>query len=87
MLGRRSFLITCSWIVAAPTLAKAWPLSATMSWPRNLLVDSLPPQTDGARLEGPVVQIAGWDTPFISEKSAGSQVWISINQSWRTTWR
>jgi hypothetical protein len=86
MLGRRSFLITCGWIVTAPALAKAWPLSATMSRPRALLVDPLQPQTDGAQ-EGPVLQIEGWDTPSISEKSAGSQVWISVSRSWRTTWR
>jgi hypothetical protein len=74
-------------MVTAPALAKIWPSSATLSRPRAPLVDPLPPQTDGARLEGPALQIEGWDTPFISEQSAGSQVWISINQSWRTTWR
>jgi hypothetical protein len=87
MLGRRSFLITCGWMVTAPALAKVWLPSATIGRPRDPLVDPLPPQTDGARLEGPVLQIKGWDTPFISEKSAGGQVWISINQSWRTIWR
>jgi hypothetical protein len=87
MLGRRSFLITCGWMVAAPALAKVQPPSTTMSRPGAPPVDPLPPQTDGARLEVPVLQIEGWETPLISEKSEGSQVWISINQSWRTAWR
>jgi hypothetical protein len=88
MLGRRSFLITCGWIVTAPALAKEGLLSAPSSRARTELADPSPPKTlTETRLEGPVLQIEGWDTPFVSEQSAGSQVWISINQSWRSAWR
>jgi hypothetical protein len=84
MLGRRSFLITFGWIVTAPAWAKGGSLLATSNPARIPLADPFPPQTDDAP---PVLQIEGWDTPFVSEESAGNQMWISINRSWRTTWR
>jgi hypothetical protein len=87
MLGRRTFLIPCGWIVAAPALAKEGSFLATSNLPRLPLADPLALQTDDAQLECPVLQIEGWDTPFVSEESGGNQMWISINQSWRTTWR
>ena len=79
MFGRRSFLIACGWIVAAPALAKR----------ESPLAHPLPLQTltEEARLGCPVLQIDGWDEPFDSEQSAGGQLWISVNQSWRTAWQ
>jgi hypothetical protein len=89
MLGRRSFLIACSWIVTAPALAKEASFLATSNPPRTPLVDPVPPQrlTNETQLEGPVLQIQGWDTPFVTDQSSGNQVWIRVNQSWRTAWR
>ena len=87
MLGRRTFLVTSGWILTTPALAKVRPFLTTSNPPRIPLVNPLPPQAEEAQLEGPVLQIAGWDAPVVSEKTVDSQVWISINQSWRTAWR
>lgn len=82
MIGRRSFLIACGWIVT-------WPVLADNDRPKtSLTASSLPQmQTDQTLLQDPVLQVAGWDTPFASEQKASSQVWISANRSWRTAWR
>jgi hypothetical protein len=80
MLGRRSFLIACGAAVAAPAVAKSLPLLATRS--------GLPLQTAVEETyEAPVLQIEGWDRPVVSKETAHSQMWISVNRSWRTAWR
>jgi hypothetical protein len=82
MLGRRSFLISCGWLVTGPVLAKN-------NRPGTSVTVSLPPQmqTDETPLPAPVLHIEGWSTPFDSEQRPRSQVWISVNRSWRTAWR
>jgi hypothetical protein len=89
MLGRRLFLIACSGIVGAPAVAKAWPLLATSNRPRTPPADPLTTQalTDATQLDVPVLQIEGWDTHLASKEPVRSQVWIRINQSWRSAWR
>ena len=84
MLGRRLFLITCGVAIGAPAVARALPLVAS-GRSRMPLPESLPPRalTDEAAA---VLQIEGWDAPFVSEEAACSQVWISVNRSWRTAW-
>jgi hypothetical protein len=80
MLGRRLFLITCGVAIGAPAVARALLLVATSGRSRMPLPESLLPRalTDKAAA---VLQIEGWDTPFVSEESARSQVWISVNRS------
>jgi integrase len=72
--------------IGAPAAARALLLAATSGRPRTPLPESLPPRavTDEPAA---VLQIVGWDTPFVSEESARSPVWISVNRSWRTAWR
>lgn len=84
MLERRSFLISFGWIAASPALARAWPLAAPMGRRRTPLGDPLPPPalTSETRLAGPVLRIDGWE-----QQSGDGEVWISINQSWRSAWR
>jgi hypothetical protein len=84
MLGRRSFLIGCGWIAATPALAKALPLSAPINRRRGILGDPAPPEAvvGETPLAGPVLRIDGWE-----QQSGDGEVWISINQSWRSAWR
>jgi hypothetical protein len=88
MLGRRSFLIACGIAVGTPATARASLLLATSNRLPTLLSEPLPPQAPVDEThEARVLQIEGWDTPFVSEESARGQVWISVNRSWRTDWR
>jgi hypothetical protein len=88
MLERRSFLIAGGIAVGTPAMARALVLPATSNRPPTLLSEPLPPQTPVDEThDARVLQIEGWDTPFVSEESARSQVWISVNRSWRTAWR
>jgi hypothetical protein len=80
MLGRRSFLIACGVAVTAPAVAKSLPLLPTRS---RLPLQTVLEET----YEAPVLQIEGWDTPVVANETAHSQVWISVNRSWRTAWR
>ena len=77
MLGRRSFLICCSCITAAAAVA-------LIDRRRTPLGDPLPLQAPAGetRSAGSVLRIDGWEQP-----SGDGEVWISINQSWRSAWR
>lgn len=72
MLDRRTFLITCGSVVAAPAFARFGVLAA------NGL-----PAPMATTLETPVLRIDGWESPIES----GSDVWVQVNSSWRATWR
>jgi hypothetical protein len=76
MLGRRSFLIACGLAVTAPAVAKSLPLLATCS---RLPLQTVLEET----YEAPVLRIEEWDTPVVSKETAHSQMWISVNRSWR----
>ena len=85
MIRRRSFLIGCSGIVAAPVFAHvALPATATResqgaaddaSVSRALPAVASPQNT--------VLRIDGWD----SAADSGNDVWVHINSSWRASWR
>jgi hypothetical protein len=89
MLGRRAFLIGCGWVATAPALANAWSLLAPSSPRQVSLGDSLLQQALAGETQpaGTVLRIDGWERPFDHESSADGEVWISINQSWRSAWR
>lgn len=80
MLGRRSFLISCSWVAAAFVPMK--PGCAGLS---QVVLPSSPLEANETRPF--VLSIAGWDMPRACEQGGSSRVWISINQSWRVAWR
>ena len=72
MPDRRTFLITCGGVVAAPALAQfGLPLAGGPSAPLAAVPSKL------------VLRIDGWDSPVDSE----SDVWVQVNSSWRATWR
>jgi hypothetical protein len=90
MLGRRSFLIISGWSVALPALARARHFLARDTRSRILpLVDPLPQQVLAVDTDPKVavLRIAGWESSFGSEQSPNTDVWLSINQSWRVAWR
>ena len=90
MVDRRSFLVACGWMVTLPALARARRLLATNSQSRNSLpAGPLKQQvpTVNAQPSAPVFRIYGWDLPFEPEQSTNADVWISVNQAWRTAWR
>lgn len=80
VLGRRLFLISCGCLVAGPALAKN-------SCPRTLPIVSAPQRNETHETPTIVLHIDGWGAPLDAEQSAGSQVCIGINRSWRTAWR
>ena len=79
MIDRRSFIIQGATLLAtAPTLADA-------------LTRSSPTRTSHITEAGPdenstVFKINGWEH-YGGEASNGNEVWLTINQSWRATWR
>lgn len=85
MIRRRSFLIGCGGIVAAPVLAHlALPATAT----RELQgpADDASVSAVLTAVGGPqdtVLRIDGWD----SASDSGNHVWVQINSSWRANWR
>jgi len=88
MPGRRSFLIACGSLVAAPAFGNFGGRSET-----EVLPELLPAGTGsvGASGQPPARQdlalhIAGWDLPADSEQCAAAPT-ISINSSWQATWR
>ena len=81
MLRRRSFLIGCSGMVAAPAFAHlALPLTGRRSPTSTAMADVASPQDL-------VLRIDGWHTPDASTPAACSEVWIQIDSSWRAAWR
>jgi hypothetical protein len=82
MPDRRTFLITCTGIVAAPAFAHLGVLAAAADSPRAMVEA---PGAPCAMVEthGPTLRIDGWD----SAADSGDDVWLQINSSWRATWR
>ena len=89
MLGRRSFLIGCGSVVAAPAFAKlGLPLAA--NHPAQSLEAAQPVSSWPAALGDPeriALRIDGWDTPDDSASAANSETWVHIDSSWRAVWR
>jgi hypothetical protein len=84
MIRRRSFLIGCSGIVAAPVFAHlALPPTARHQPQATATASSASTaQEPPASPEKIALRIEGWD----ATSDAGT-VWVHINSSWRATWR
>jgi hypothetical protein len=79
MQGRRSFLIGCGCIVAAPAFAE-------IGLP--LAMGNLPPADASAQAGMDLVlRIEGWELAFDSQNPADDRACIRINSSWQTAWR
>ena len=73
MPDRRTFLITCGGLVAAPAFAHFGLPLAGSGQPASLA--AAPPNL--------ILRIDGWESPVNSE----TDVWVQVNSSWRATWR
>jgi len=82
MPDRRTFLITCTGIVAAPAFAHLGMLAAAADSQRPAVETHSAPC---AMMEtpGPILRIDGWD----SAADSRNDVWVQINSSWRAAWR
>jgi hypothetical protein len=85
MIRRRSFLIGCSGIVAAPVFAHlALPAAAGSDLQGKGDVSLVPTALTSAEGSPDIVlRIDGWD----SAADSGDNAWVQINSSWRANWR
>jgi hypothetical protein len=83
MINRRTFLQNVAFVASAPALTNLFLISSTAQSPASESVATSKPQPPG---KNAVFKIHGWDRQGGSE-SQDNQVWISINDSWRTAWR
>lgn len=84
MIRRRSFLIGCGGVVAAPVFARL-ALAATAGPDSHAMAVEAAVSTApvAAGPQHAVLRIDGWDSTGDSD----NDVWIQINSSWRATWR
>ena len=103
MIGRRTFALGTAIVATAPALAKPLLLLSAARPSASLLPDSFPPlsPSSGTDMSCLVFKIDGWDhcadtaidgtttasADPVTNDPTGDQMWISINQSWRTAWR
>jgi hypothetical protein len=87
MPGRRSFLIGCGGLVAAPALAALAANAANAGITQGVPALAGSPMaaalTAMPELEAPALRIVGWESHDDSTDGA----WIHINSSWRADWR
>lgn len=76
MPNRRTFLIACGGLAAAPAFAH-FGLPPADGGPGDLIA------TPAANTAMPALRIDGWD----SSADSDNDVWIQINSLWRATWR
>jgi hypothetical protein len=103
LIGRRTFLRNTALLGTATAVANLLSLSSIVVSHAALLPCSLSPQLDaaGADMNSVVFKIDGWkrndaialdgttktSSELATNVASGDQVWISINQFWRTAWR
>jgi hypothetical protein len=95
MISRRAFILGLG--ATTPALAYLESFLSTARSHALPLSNSFPPQLPAGLTDanGIVFKIDGWDVRGASMRSGDSQthdsasgeVWITLNQSWRTAWR
>jgi hypothetical protein len=101
IVGRRSFILG-AFVAVTPALAKLQSPLLTAQSQASPLPGPPPSQLpeDGANMKAPF-KVCGWDrcddtaidratrasANTMPHDPAGEQLWISVNQSWRTAWR
>jgi hypothetical protein len=94
-IDRRTFIKGAAVFATAPGLAILSPKSKA-SWPDAHVPAPLPSATGETDMNPVTFKICGWDrhddidqssTNPAAEGRARDEVWIRINQSWRTAWR
>jgi hypothetical protein len=86
-IGRRTFILGTGLAAAAPAFADLLGFArAYTALPPEPMPSPLPADADGL-----VFRIDGWsardDVTPDGAPQRSDEVWISINQSWRTSWR
>jgi hypothetical protein len=86
-MSRRTFILSTGLVAAVPAFA-----SVLTTLPNAGL--SVLPSAGRSQSNLPATEAAGYDLPFRingweprEEMAADERMWISINQSWRATWR
>ena len=86
-MTRRTFILSSGLVAATPALASVLKASSNPG-PSGL------PSAVNLQADQPVMATATYDLPFKidgweprEEVAADEQLWLSINQSWRTSWR
>ena len=86
-MNRRTFILSTGLVAAAPAFASVLTTSPNAG-------SSVLPRAVSLQSDLPVTEAAGYDLPFRingweprEEMAADERMWISINQSWRATWR
>lgn len=101
MIGRRTFIQGTALVATAPVLTELLSLSSSVQSQTSPLPGSLSPRLARTDMNCVVFRIHGWDscddvpangatiasTDPVTNQPTGDQMWISINQSWRTAWR
>jgi len=100
MIDRRTFLQGAALVVTPPALAALFSFSSTVQSRASRLPCALPPPTagSGTAVNAIVFKIGGWDrcgdfardrssADPVTKDSTANEVWIRINQSWRSAWR
>jgi hypothetical protein len=103
IIDRRTFVQGTALVATAPILVNLLSVSSTARSPASLLPATFPPQSPASETDMSCLafKIDGWDrcgdisidsatkvsADAVTDDPAGGQVWISINQSWRTAWR
>jgi hypothetical protein len=103
MIGRRTFIQGTALVATAPVLADLLSLSSTAQLHASPLPGPLPAQLAARTdMNGVVFRICGWDncddvpvngttiasaSDPVTNGPTNDQMWISINQSWRSAWR
>ncbi len=80
MIRRRTFLIGCGGMVAAPAVAQ-------LGLPWTAVAPPVAPVPAAAGPHTFVLRIEGWDAPAEPGATADGEVWVSITQGWRSAWR
>ena len=86
-MSRRTFILSTGLVAAVPVFAGVHTRSFNAG-------SSVLPSAVSLQSDLPVTEAAGYDLPFRingweprEEMAADERLWISINQSWRATWR
>ena len=82
MIGRRSFLTLCGWMLAA--LAGGGRTANAME---AAVAVPPPPPVEPPAIPAIALRVHGWDAPPAPGATAEGQLWIKVSGSWRTAWR
>ena len=83
MFRRRSFLIGCGGLAAAPVFAgSGLPQRPPPLQPPTPAAPALPFEAEALAL-----RIAGWDGAGHAQQLADGELWVQVSSSWQVAWR